>query len=308
MHKKILITGTNGFVGKNIKEYFSAFRQADEVLSPLRNELNLVDPEAVRAYLEREKPTTIIHCATIGGTRKTGYDSGAVDVVHSNLGMFLNLARCLAPDMRLLNLGSGAEYDNRAYLPKMGEVYFDAHVPADPYGFSKYAISKYIEKTENVVCLRIFGIYGKYEDYTFKFISNAIIKNLLGLPIVINQNVRFDYIYIDDFARIVSRFVDTPVKHKHYNVTPAASVDLLEIAEIINSLSDKRTEIRVINPGMNREYTGDNSRLLKEFPTVTFTPYSEAIKALFNYYKDNLDSLDLKTVREDPFIKNCRSV
>lgn len=306
MHKKILITGTNGFVGKNLKEYFLASRQGDQVLAPLRKELNLLDAEAVRSYIERERPTTIIHCATIGGTRKTGYDSGAVDVVFSNLSMFLNLARCLTPGMRMLSLGSGAEYDQRAYMPRMKEEYFDASVPADAYGFSKYAISKFIGMSENITCLRIFGLYGKYEDYTFKFISNAIVKNLVGMPIVINKNVSFDYLYIDDFVRMVGAVLEASPRHKHYNVTPPGSVDLLSIARMINEVAATPSEIQVLNPGMNREYSGDNGRFAEEFPETVFTSYRDGIRQLYGYYRDNLSQLDVEAVKRDSYIKKCR--
>ena len=72
------------------------------------------------------------------------------------------------------------------------------------YGFSKYLISQYIEKSDNCVCLRLFGVFGKYEDYEYKFISNAIVKNLLQMPIRIRQNVYFDWLYINDLMKIVA--------------------------------------------------------------------------------------------------------
>lgn len=306
MREKILITGTNGFAGRNLKEHFLAGSRGPDLLCPVRGELDLNDSGAVRDYLSKERPDLVIHCATVGGTRKTGYDAGAADVVSANLRMFFNLARCLTPGMRMINLGSGAEYDHRAYAPRMKEDYFDSSVPADPYGFSKYAISKYIEKAENITCLRIFGLYGKYEDYTFKFISNAIVKNLLGLPITINQNVRFDYLYVGDFVRMVEKvIVGTPRAH-HYNVTPSESIDLVSLAGLVNSVADVPSEVIVLNPGMNREYTGDNSLFLGEFPGFEFTPYMDGIRELYAYYRENIHKLDLEKVKADPYLKNCR--
>jgi hypothetical protein len=54
-----------------------------------------------------------------------------------------------------------------------------------------WVTSKYIEKSDSIVQIRIFGTYGEYENYRFKFITNAIVKNLLNLPIIINKNVYF---------------------------------------------------------------------------------------------------------------------
>lgn len=307
MRQKLLITGTRGFVGRNLKEYFAAGGRY-EVLSPLREELDLLDHASVSSYMAASRPDLVLHCATVGGTRKTGYDAGSSDVAAANIRMFLNLERCLRPEMRMISLGSGGEYDHRAYTPRMKESYFGSSVPADPYGFSKYAISRYIEKAANIVCLRIFGLYGRYEDYTFKFISNAIVKNLLGMPITINQNVRFDYLYIGDFVRMVEKFLGVAPRERHYNVTPSESSDLVSLAAIINGIAEKPSEVRVLNPGMNREYTGDNARFLAEFPGFEFTPYERGIRELYDHYRERLGELDLACVKEDPYIKNCRKI
>lgn len=306
--KRILVTGAGGFAGRNLAEHLGGRKDLCRVFAARHADLDLLDEKAVGKYLGANEIDLVLHCATVGGTRKTGYDAGAVDVAAVNIRMFLNLARCLNPGMRMINLGSGAEYDHRAYTPRMKEDAFDASVPADPYGFSKYAISKYIEKAENITCLRIFGMYGKYEDYTFKFISNAIVKNLLGLPIVINQNVRFDYLYINDFVRLVEAFIGARPRSRHYNVTPSESADLVSLAGLINKVADKPVEVRVLNQGLNREYTGDNSRLLAEFPGFEFTSYERGIKELYSYYKSRLSELDLDKVKQDPYLKNCRTI
>ena len=61
----------------------------------------------------------------------------------------------------------------------MRENYFGSFIPNDPHSFSKYIQSKYIEKNNNdhLYHLRLFGIFGKYEDYRYKFIENFKRKN-----------------------------------------------------------------------------------------------------------------------------------
>lgn len=302
---KILLTGAGGFIGRNLAEYLPG--RGYEVHSFTHKTLDLLDEAAVAGALAAVNPEAIIHCATVGGTRKTGYDAGATDVVSKNLRMFFNLARALKPGMRMVNLGSGAEYDKRYSRPKMAEEYFDAHVPADDYGYAKYVISKYIEKAENICCLRIFGLYGKYEDYTFKFISNAIVKNLLGLPIVINQNVVFDYLCVEDFCEITYRLLQGKPRQHHYNVTPTDSIDLVTLAKLINAAAKTESEIKVLNPGLNTEYTGSSRLLLKELGGFNFMPYETSIKRLYAYYAARLNELDLESVKKDLFLKACKT-
>ena len=171
--KTILITGSTGFIGKNLAEFLEGKKEYD-LLRPSHSQLELLDPEKVSEFVEGNSIDVIVHCAAVGGTRKTAYDKGKTDVVAKNLRMFFNIARCLGK-ARMVHLGSGAEYGREHCKPRVKEEFFDAHVPEDAYGFSKYVCSKYIEKADNLVCLRPFGVFGRYEDYSFKFISNAIV-------------------------------------------------------------------------------------------------------------------------------------
>jgi nucleoside-diphosphate-sugar epimerase len=306
--KNVFVTGGSGFVGKNLVEHLNAqYPLQYNVFYPHHKKLELLDDEKVAKFIDRNNIDVIIHCASVGGSRKTAYDTEKTDVVSKNLRMFFNIARCLTPEMRMIHMGSGAEYDRRHYTPKMSEDYFDKHVPEDGYGFSKYVISKYVEKTDNITCLRIFGLYGKYEDYHYKFISNAIIKNLLQLPITINQNVVFDYLYIDDFILIVDRILREKPKYSHLNATPKESINLISIAKVINETGHFKSEICVLNEGMNTEYSGDNSRLLKEMRGLKFTPYKEGIKQLYDYYASIMETINAKAIKEDPYLGYCKT-
>ena len=262
MKKTVLVTGSSGFIGKNIAEYLSEAGDKYRVLSPLHRELELSDSAAVKEYFKRNKVDVVIHCANKGGSRKTNYDTGKTDVVKNNLNMFFNLASCFGSSSRMIFLGSGAEYAREHYKPRMDEDYFDTYVPSDDYGFSKYVCSKYIEKSENIINLRLFGVFGKYEDFMYRFISNVIVKNLFGLPIVINQNVFFDYLYVNDLNKIISHFIEAKAKFKFYNAVRGESIDLISIAKLINQIADKPSEITVKHPGLNTEYSADNSRLV----------------------------------------------
>jgi GDP-L-fucose synthase len=308
MPKRILITGASGFIGKNIVEHLTRDHSDKyEFYSPRHKDLDLLDTEKVEKFIEMNRINLIIHCANIGGSRKTNYDAGRTDIVASNLRMFFNLARCMDNIEKMVHFGSGAEYDMRHYKPKMKEEYFGAHVPEDPYGFSKYVISKYIENAEKIVCLRLFGVFGKYEDHEYKFISNAIVKDLFHLPITINQNVNFDFLYVKDLLRIVDHLLTHNMKHKAYNAASGRTIDLVSIAKMINSVSDKPSKIIIKKPGLNIEYSADNKRLLREIKGLKFTPMDSAIRELYAHYRSLLGKIDRKTIKNDGYINYCRS-
>jgi GDP-L-fucose synthase len=294
----ILITGSTGFVGRNLKELFA--KNKYPILTPSKKELDLTKSDEVEKYFKNNHVETIVHCATTSRER-VFYPAATCE---NNLRMFFNIQKHAAPAIKMINLGSGSEYGRGYWRKKMPEEYFDNRIPEDSHSYSKYLISKYIRDmdSENLICLRIFGLFGKYEDYRYKFISNAIVKNLLGMPIVINQNVIYDYLYITDLYRIIEYFLGHKTKNRIFNVTPTESVDLVTIANIINKISDNKSEIQVLNQGVGVDYSGNNKRLLSEIGDFQFIGYEKAITELFAYYKEIKDTLDVEAIKQDLYL------
>jgi len=271
---KLLVLGGNGFIGKNIVESFSLEKNY-EVLAPSRSELNLLDTKAVELYLQNNTIDVLIHSAV------------NINSLEENTQMYFNIARCSHLYKKLITIGSGAEYDMKHYIPKMKEEYFEEYIPSDTYGLSKFIASKEIEYgSTNAVNLRVFGIFGKYEDYTRRFISNNIAKALCGDNITLFKNMEFDFIYIKDFLKILELFIHKDTQHKNYNICNTNTIELLELAKIIHKThGNENTKIIPKEEGMKEEYSGDNSRFLEEFGHFTFTPFEDAIEELYTYYE-----------------------
>ena len=304
--KRILITGARGFIGKNLVEFLDK-QNTYELFYPYHEELELLDALQVAEYIDENKIDIIVHCANRGGSRKEGYSNIGTDEFYKNVRMFFNLARTIDSGRKMIHLGSGAEFDRNKYPSRMKEEYFDTTVPEDDYGFSKYICNKFIADTEkSIVNLRLFGNFGKYEDYEYRFISNAIVKNLLKMPITIHQNVKFEFLYVNDLVRIIEYFLNNKAKHKAYNVATGKPVDLIEIANKINEISENNSEIIISNPGLNSEYTADNTRLMKELKDFSFTDIDEAVRQLYGWYRQNLSTLNVKGIKEDKYINVCR--
>jgi UDP-glucose 4-epimerase len=277
----VLITGGSGFIGRNLVE---SLKGSYEILSPNRQELDLLDEQAIRQYLIDHHIDVVVHSATTPGHRNA---KPVADLALRNQKMFFGLARNRDRYGKLIFLSSGAVYDMRHYLPNMKEEYFDTHVPVDEHGFSKYVCAKYIEEADKIVELRLFGVFGKYEDYEIRFISNAICKAIMGLPITIKQNRTFDYLYVEDLATVVDHFIMHDAQYKTYNVTSGEARDLRSLAEIVSLTSGEETEILIKEEGWGMEYSGDNSRLRESLPHLHLTPLSRSIPSLYAWYENN---------------------
>lgn len=283
----ILLTGGSGFIGKNIKE---AMQEKYKILAPSHKDLNLIDEDQVDKYFSENNVDVVIHSAGKPGHRNY---KDPTNIFYANTRMFFNLARNTTHCGKMIVIGSGAVYDQRYYTPKVVEEDYIKHIPSDEHGFSKYVCAKHIENMNNIVELRVFGVFGKYEDYAIRFISNAICKALFDLPITIKQNRKFDYIYVDDLIVILDHYINNKELYKSYNVTPDNSLELYQLAEIVREVSGKsELPILIKNPGMGLEYSGSNTRLRQEINNLVFTDMRNAISELYQWYYSNKNQIN----------------
>ncbi len=289
----IFLTGGSGFIGRNIME---SPLNGHTIFAPKHAELELTDEVGVRDFLSAHEIDVVIHSA-VKPFHRNAKDQAAQ--LFANTRMFFNIVRNSERFKKMILINSGLVYDCRYYKPKMKEDYFDAHVPADEGGFGKYVVAKYVERVDNIIELRPFGVFGKYEDYAIRFISNLICKAIFDLPLTMKQNRKFDYISVDDIMPVLDFFIRHDGSYKAYNVTPDESVELLTLAEKIRTISRKDLPIVVKEDEMGTEYSGDNSRLKKEIPWLRFSAVDEAIRKLYQWYADNRHLVDKNLLLSD---------
>jgi len=296
----IFITGSTGFIGSHLQKYLIKNYPRYKLFAPSSKELNLIDEFKVEKYIVSHKIDIIIHLSNRGGDRNS---VDIKNITEYNLRIFFNIVKHEMNVKKIISFGSGAEYAKHKPIIDVKENDYLLEQPLDEYGFYKSITSKYIEKSDKIVQLRVFGAYGENEDYRFKFISNTIVKNLLKLPIVINKNVYFDYIYIDDLVKIVDWFIHNESKEKIYNASTGNKIDLVTLANIVNDNSEFKSKIVVLNDGLNNEYTSNNKRLLAEFNEFDFTSHKDAIVKMRRHFEDNLENLDQELIKNDPYLK-----
>ena len=282
---RLLITGGSGFIGRNLAEQL---RKSHDVWAPSRSELDLLDAPGVRAYLESYRFDAVIHAASEGVTGRTA----GQDVVAHNCRMFFNLARNNGAFGRLLFLSSGAVYDQAHWRASMPEDYFDTHVPADPYGFSKYVCAHAIGTLDRVYEMRVFGVVGPYEDYRSRFISNTCCRALYGLPVKLRRNIRFDYLDVLDLGGILECCLTAGLKYRAYNVCRGIAFELPALAARIGALAGRTLEITMEDHGPAVDYSGDRSRLLAEFPGLRFRAMDESLERVYRWYAERKASID----------------
>ncbi|MEK7577106.1 MAG: NAD-dependent epimerase/dehydratase family protein [Patescibacteria group bacterium] len=277
----IFLTGGSGFIGRNILEQLG---EKYAIIAPTHKQLDLGNVDSVEAFLKQNPVDVVVHTANVGGNRA---EKNVSNVMSYNLRIFFNLVHNHRYFKKFIYLGSGAQYGKQSSLIRVREEALDTRIPTDEFGLYKYVCAKFIEETPlNMLNLSIFGIYGKHEEYAFRFISQSLCRVLFDLPIVIKQNVKFDYIYVDDFIRILQYFVEHDQQYRTYNIGTGIPIDLVTIAQRIVIITKKNIPILLEKKGLNLEYTCATDRLRKELSSVQYTDFDTALSRLYDWYKN----------------------
>jgi GDP-L-fucose synthase len=252
---KILITGGNGNIAKMIKNNLG-FQY--EITNLTRSDLNILNQFDIEKYLLANSFDILVHTAISGG-RRTKEENG--DVTHNNLLMLENLLKHADKFKMIINFDSGAIYDRNTDIlnRKESDIYT---IPTDYYGFSKYLIYQRSLQFNNMYNFRIFNIFHSNEepDRFIKMCFNAKNNNL---PVTIFEDKYFDFMYEDDFMKIVKYYFDNVSNQskllKTINICYEKKYKLSEIAGLIIK-NNEQIIIKNSDSSINN-YSGDNTLL-----------------------------------------------
>ena len=287
--KNILITGGSGFIGRNLSE---GLEESYNIYSPKHSELDLLEYDSLSAYLNNNNIDIVIHAAV-----HVPAFNGAANEYLNDMKMFMNIEKLSSSLEKVLYFGSGAEYDKRFDITNVTEDEIGKSIPVSEYGLAKYTMNKIARSSENIYNLRLFGVFGKYELWNVKFLSNICCKAIFDLPITIRKDCNFNYLYIDDLVKIVKLFLKGSPEFHDYNICHDNNYLLSELADMVVKISGKKIGISFLSSEKNLDYTADNSRLKNSFPEIKIEPIKKNLIDLYKYYSDNKELIDIETLK-----------
>jgi UDP-glucose 4-epimerase len=287
--KTVLITGGSGFIGRNLVE---ALETHYNILAPRHAELDLLDFKALLAFVQKNKVDIIIHAAV-----HVPMVNGAEKEYYTDMVMFLNIERISHLVEKILYFGSGAEFDKRFDIRMVVEEDIGKSIPVSEYGLAKYTMNMLAKRSENMYNLRLFGIFGKYELWSIKFLSNLCCKAAFDLPLTVRSDCYFDFLFIEDLPSIVRWFIENAPKHHDYNVCHGAEFLLTQLAEMVKKASKKDLPIVLLSPERNLDYSAHNLRLHGEMGSLHITDMAASLLKLYHYYASNRSKIDVALLK-----------
>lgn len=288
--KTVLITGASGFIGRNLAE---ALGDRCNVLAPRHAQLDILDYEALLSFIQRNRVDVMIHAAVhvpmVNGVEKEYYN----DMV-----MFLNIERISHLVEKVLYFGSGAEFDKRYDIRMVSEEDIGKSIPVNEYGLAKYTMNMIARRSKNIYNLRLFGIFGKYELWNIKFLSNLCCKAVFDLPLTVRSDCYFDFLYIEDLPDIVTWFIENTPKRHDYNICHGREFLLTELAEMVKNVSGKDLPIVLLSNERNLDYSASNLRLNAEMSRLRITDMKASISELYRYYSANRTEIDADILKD----------
>ena len=249
---RIMITGSNGFIGKQLSSCLREY--GHRTFECNRSTLDLSDSKAVQAFFNGNYFDVVIHCALVG--RENIY-SNDENIVKDNIVMWDNLVNNRHRFKKLINFGSGHEFDITTDINYAEEQDIFSIEPEMPYGKVKSLIARDLIQYENFYNLRVFGIF-HYTESPKRFFRKIATSSKRDFHI--DQDKYVDYINLEDIFPMIDIILNGEAKHRDINLVYQEKLLLSEMAHMFNNITMSNANIVIDHEMIGLSYTGDFRR------------------------------------------------
>lgn len=244
----ILIIGASGFVGANLLRTVLASRsdvfgtthahalwRLEGISSKHTLHIDLLSPTSQGDVMERVRPKVVFNCSAYGAY---SFENDWDRIHRTNYLSTINLLElCERFQTKVyVHAGSSSEYGLNCNAPSEDSPL----IPDSHYAVSKSATAQalaFFGKARGLPCvnLRLYSLYGPYEDSSrlFPVLAEHILRS--QLPPLVNPDISHDFTYIADaveaFVTVAAKIGECRIGES-YNVGTGIKTTISELADL----------------------------------------------------------------------------
>jgi nucleoside-diphosphate-sugar epimerase len=304
--KRVLVSGASGFVGANLvrrllrdgheahlllRPGHQAWRLEEVVDDVQVHEADLENVDGVRRVVDAAKPDWVFHLAAYGAYPS---QNGLQRMVATNLlGCAALVDACAEAGVEcFVHTGSSSEYGFKDHAAAEDEVL----APNSHYAITKAAATHYCqwaarERDLNAVTVRLYSIYGPFEE-PGRFIPTLILYGLRGmLPPLASPKIARDFVYVDDAVDALLRVAAArPIpRGAIYNICTGAQRTLADVVDIARKLMNISAEpVWSTMPDRSWDtdrWVGSPARMERDVGWRARTTFEEGLKQTVRWFE-----------------------
>jgi nucleoside-diphosphate-sugar epimerase len=314
--KKILILGSTGFIGRNIKNILSD-KKDYEVYASTKKEVDILEKQQLSNYFETIQPDIVINCSGNVGSSLLNHDLDDYEILTKNLIMMINILDC-CKKYAVKNIFFFSTY--RIFGDNIHEKYNESniHLHYDLSYNSGYLLSKkmlhlhldlFYQNNPDIkyICLILTNIYGEHDSFIengrivaalIKKISEAKKKNE-DLVIHSNSNNQVNLVYVKDIVNIIENCINDNNKDNNLIIeknmivfNENGTLSLQNLVNLLTDLMDYKKQVIFINTEeANTTFKNNNimkpdlAKFKKFFNnTIEFSDIRNTLKETIDYF------------------------
>jgi len=251
--KKILLLGSSGFLGTNLRDYFEVNYSSEYKLINIegKSQLDIKNFDLFNGFIEKNKPEIIINAAAFVGGIAYGSKFPA-KILHDNSQIVLNIYESarLNNIEKVINPISNCAYPGDASLYKE-EAFWDGkpHDSVFNYGFTRRLIvahgdayfSEYNLNSVNIVMSNMYGPHDHFDEERSHALG-ALINKIYNAKSLNEKNITIwgtgkpirEWLYVKDACEAIARSILLPNGHHFMNVGVNKGISISDLAKLIS--------------------------------------------------------------------------
>jgi UDP-glucose 4-epimerase len=257
--KRAILTGATGFIGANlarrllkdgnevhllVRPGYNPWRIETIRSRTLLHEVDFCDSEDLLRVVRSIRPDWVFHLATHGAY---SHQTNLRQIIQTNIvGTFNLVEACLQTGFEaFVNTGSSSEYGFKNHAPSETErLEPNSHYAVTKASATMFCSHAAKSKNLHLVTLRLYSVYGPYEEST-RLIPTLILCGSKGeLPPLVNPDVSRDYIYVDDVTEAYLSAIGIADQEPGavYNVGTGIQTSLREVVDVAKEILGIKAE------------------------------------------------------------------